>query len=111
MFGEIGRPEDEPTPFFVDSQSVEDLALNPVFHVRSKHIKIKYHWYHWIREHVDPGGHCTRLMHVESVEQAADPFTKVLCGPTFEALWLGLRGEVGNYDRQRRAEPFEGQRW
>ena len=49
VLGEIGRPEVEPTPFFIDSQSAEDLALNPVFHKRSKHIEITYHW---IREHV-----------------------------------------------------------
>ena len=34
----------EPTPFFLDSQSAEDLAINPVYHKRSKHIEIKYHW-------------------------------------------------------------------
>ena len=33
--GEFGRPEDEPTPFFIESQSAEDLALNPMFHKRS----------------------------------------------------------------------------
>ena len=27
VLGEIGGPEDEPTPFFIDSQSAEDLAL------------------------------------------------------------------------------------
>ena len=59
----------KPTPFFIDSQSAEDLALNPVFHKQSKHIEIKYHG---IREHV------------ESTDQAADLFTKVLCGPMFE---------------------------
>ena len=55
VLGEIGRPEDEPTPFFIDSQSAPDLALYPVFHKRSKRIEIKYHW---IREHVgiDGGG-------------------------------------------------------
>jgi hypothetical protein len=36
----------------VDSQSGKDLAENPVFYKRSKHIDIKYHW---IREHVKPG--------------------------------------------------------
>ena len=28
------------TPFFMDIQSAEDLALNPVFHKRSQHIAI-----------------------------------------------------------------------
>ena len=34
----------KPTPFFPDSLSAEDLALNPVYHKRSKHIEIKYNW-------------------------------------------------------------------
>ena len=53
----------EPTPFFLDSQSAEDLALNPVYHKRSKHIEIKYHW---VREHVDPDGmlKTAKLIHV-----------------------------------------------
>ena len=29
-FCEIGRPEDEPTPFFIDGQSAEDITLNLV---------------------------------------------------------------------------------
>ena len=35
VLGKIGRPEDKPSPFFIDSQSAEDIALNPVFHKRS----------------------------------------------------------------------------
>ena len=37
----------------LDSQSAQDLAVNPVFHKRSKHIAIKFHW---VREHVNPDG-------------------------------------------------------
>ena len=66
MLGEIGRLEDEPTPFFIDSQSAEDLTLNPVFHKRSKQVEIKYHR---IRVHVCSGGRGTaRLVHVESMD-------------------------------------------
>ena len=97
--GEIGRSEDEPTPFFIDSQSAVGVALNLVFHKKSKHREITYHW---IRGHVGTGGRGTaRLVHVESMDQAPHLFTKVLCGPIFEALAnvvLGLRREVGNYD-------------
>lgn len=42
-WGQIGRPKDEPTPFFIDSQSTDDLALNPVFHKMLKHIELKRH--------------------------------------------------------------------
>jgi hypothetical protein len=72
----------EPTPFFIDSQSAEDLAMNPVYHKRSKHIDIKYHW---IREHVDPTKYATaRLIHVQSINQTADIFTKAINGEMFE---------------------------
>jgi len=70
----------KPSPFFLDSQSAEDLAKNPVYHKRSKHIEIKYHW---IREHVNPDMFNTaRLIHVSTHEQSADMYTKALVGPT-----------------------------
>jgi len=70
----------KPSPFFLDSQSAEDLAKNPVYHKRSKHIEIKYHW---IREHVNPDIFNTaRLIHVGTHEQSADMYTKALVGPT-----------------------------
>jgi hypothetical protein len=68
--------------FYIDSQSAEDLASNPVSHKRSKHISIKYHW---IREHVDPEGLATaRLYHVCSEDQVSDIFTKIVTGLNFE---------------------------
>ena len=83
VMAEIQRGLREATPFSLDSQSAEGLALNPVFHKRSKHIAIKYHW---VREHVDPDGEerTAVLMHVRTGDQTADMLTKALCGPTFE---------------------------
>jgi hypothetical protein len=83
VMAELGLPFDEPTPFFVDSQSAEDLALNPVYHKRSKHIEIKYHW---VREHVDPEGELrtAHLIHVRTGDQSADLYTKALTGAPFE---------------------------
>ena len=73
----------EPSPFFLDSQSAEDLPVNPVYHKRSKHIEIKYHW---VREHVDPDGEfgTARLIHVQTGDQTADIFTKALTEVVFE---------------------------
>jgi hypothetical protein len=80
---ELGLSFCEPTPFFVDSKSAKDLALNPVYHKRSKHIEIKYHW---IREHVDPEGELqtARLAYVYTGDQSADLYTKTLTGQLFE---------------------------
>jgi hypothetical protein len=82
VMAELTLPINEPTPFFLDSQSAEDLALNPVYHKRSKHIEIKYHW---VREHVDPDGvlKTAKLIHVRSDDQSADMYTKSLNGPSF----------------------------
>ncbi len=81
VLGEIGITQCEPTPFFLDSQSAEDLAMNPVFHKRSKHIAIKYHW---VRQHVVGGKFGTaRLIHVCTGDMSADIFTKALSGPVF----------------------------
>jgi hypothetical protein len=82
VLGEIGFTQCEPTPFFLDSQSAEDLAKNPVYHKRSKHVTIKYHF---SREHVDPHRMNTaELIHVSTHEMAADIYTKVLTGSTFD---------------------------
>ena len=53
----------KPNPLSMDSQSAEDLAVNPLYHKRSRHIEIKYHW---VREHVDPDGEfgIARLIYV-----------------------------------------------
>ena len=78
---ELKQPIDEPTPFLVDSKSAKDLAENPVYHKRSKHIDIKYHW---IREHVNQGKFNTaKIYHCKTQAMAADIFTKSLTGSLF----------------------------
>ena len=81
---ELGRPLDKPTPFLVDSKSAKDLALNPVFHSRSKHIDIKYHW---LRQHtcldITDGFRTATLYHCVTAEMTADIFTKSLSGNLF----------------------------
>ena len=81
---ELERPLGEPTPFLIDSKSAQDLALNPVYHARSKHIDIKFHW---LRQHcvIDgPEGFKTAVLHHCSTEEmSADIFTKALAGRLF----------------------------
>lgn len=93
VLAELDLAMSEPTPFFLDSQSAQDLATNPVYHKRSKHIEIKYHW---VREHVDPDGEfkTAELHHVSTLNMSADIYTKSLVGPLFVGHGKRNLGEV-----------------
>lgn len=65
--------ENETVILNVDSQSAIALAKNPVFHQRSKHIDIKYHF---IRNEVQNG--FVQLQYVPSEDNLADILTKAL---------------------------------
>ena len=44
IVSEMGMPATEPTVLFEDDQASIFLANNPVFHKRSKHIDVDYHY-------------------------------------------------------------------
>ena len=67
------------TTLFVDSNSAIQLAKNPKFHDRTKHINTKYHL---IRYHVE--AKTIQLKHCSTEEQIADIFTKALGCVKFE---------------------------
>ena len=56
-----------------DNQSCIAIARNPVFHARTKHIEIQYHF---VREKVLDG--TISLEYYSTVDNAADIFTKPL---------------------------------
>ena len=62
-----------PVTLFCDNMSSIQLANNPVFHARRKHIEVHYHY---IREKVL--AHEIDLVYVGTHEQVADIFTKSL---------------------------------
>jgi hypothetical protein len=62
-----------------DNQSCIKMMENPVFHDKSKHIKI---WYHYIRDMVQRG--VVKLQYVRTNEQVADVLTKPLSRVKFE---------------------------
>ena len=64
----------EATVVHCDNQSGIKLSENPVFHDRSKHIDIRYHF---LRDCVQRG--TIRLEYIQIDEQVADIFTKALC--------------------------------
>ena len=71
-----------------DSQSAIQLAKNPVFHAKTKHIDVKYHF---IREVVDDKQ--IQLVKVHTKENPADLLTKGLPWDSFvhchELLGIG----------------------
>lgn len=66
---------------YIDNRSAIDLAKNPVFHGRSKHIDIQYNF---IRECVERGE--IEIKHVSSEMQKADVMTKALSAVRFEKM-------------------------
>lgn len=77
-----------PVTLYIDNKSAIDLAKNPVFHGRSKHIDVRYHF---IRECVDRGD--IVISHVSSEKQCADILTKAMAAAKFEEMreLLGIK--------------------
>lgn len=72
LFGLFGQPL-RPSVIYCDNQSCIKLTENPVFHDRSKHIGIRYHF---IRDYVQKGA--VKLEYISIDEQVADILTKAL---------------------------------
>ena len=88
LLGKITDEEIGPVVLYIDNKSAIDLAKNPVFHGRSKHIDIRYHF---IRECVERGEIIVK--HVCTEEQRADVLTKALSIVKFEKMChlLGIK--------------------
>lgn len=70
-----------PVVIYIDNKSAIDLAKNPFFHGRSKHIDIRYHF---IRECVERRE--IVIKHVSTREQRADVLTKAMTAEKFEKM-------------------------
>jgi hypothetical protein len=69
----------EATCILCDNQNCMKLSENPVFHDKSKHIEIKYHY---VRDMVQKG--VVRLQYIATDEQVANVLTKPLSRVKFE---------------------------
>ncbi|XP_019098377.1 PREDICTED: uncharacterized protein LOC109131664 [Camelina sativa] len=73
---------------YCDNVGATYLCANPVFHTRTKHIAINYHF---VREFIQAG--VLRVTHVSRTDQLADALTKPLRRPQFQELTskIGVR--------------------
>jgi hypothetical protein len=79
LLSDLFDHEMDPTTIHCDNQSCVKLFENPVFHDRSKHIEIKYHY---IRDMVQKK--TVHVQYLSTHEQIADIFTKPLAKTKFE---------------------------
>ena len=78
---ELGFPNNEATTLYVDNTATVNLAYNPEYHSRTKHID-RRHFY--VRELVEE--HIINVKYVNSADNLADFFTKPLPPKTFFKL-------------------------
>uniref|UniRef100_A0A803NJ32 Polyprotein n=1 Tax=Cannabis sativa TaxID=3483 RepID=A0A803NJ32_CANSA len=75
-----------PPVLWCDNQSAQSLALNPIFHTRTKHIELDVHY---IRDQISQNK--LQVCYIPTEDQTADLFTKPLSSPRFQFLSLMAR--------------------
>ncbi|KAG8485451.1 hypothetical protein CXB51_021502 [Gossypium anomalum] len=83
---DLNEEQLEPTEIKVDNQSAVAIAKNPVFHGKTKHFKIKFHFVREAEQSKE-----VNLIHCSSQDQLADILTKPLGVTRFEVL----RSKIG----------------
>lgn len=89
LLSDIGCPCEGETTLFVDNQSAIKLVKNPVFHKRTKHIDIHYHF---VREKVEEN--LVKVQYIPSGEQRADILTKALPRDRYKGLQEKLNMKI-----------------
>lgn len=81
ILGDLHQVIESAIPLYCDNQSAIRLAENPLFHSKTKHVEIQYHF---IREKVLKEE--VELRHIDSENQSADILRKSLSGRKFEVF-------------------------
>ena len=81
MMKDLGHEQTEATKIMYDNSSAISISKNQVFHGRTKHIKIKFHFVREVQQSNE-----VLLVHCSSENQLADIFTKSLPKERFEDL-------------------------
>ncbi|XP_019197088.1 PREDICTED: uncharacterized protein LOC109190944 [Ipomoea nil] len=85
LLRELGLHDSQPSSIWCDNLGATYLCTNPVFHARTKHVEIDYHF---VRDKVATGEFIVN--YVSTKDQLVDVFTKPLPGPRFTALRFKL---------------------
>lgn len=81
LLSELGIPHKDPVTLHCDNQSALQIAKNPVFHERTKHIEVDCHF---TRDKVLEG--LLNLAYIPTHLQLADVLTKVLPSPQHKQI-------------------------
>ncbi|KAK1614549.1 hypothetical protein QYE76_020066 [Lolium multiflorum] len=85
LLRELRVPQPQSPVLWCDNIGATYLSSNPVFHARTKHIKVDYHF---VRERV--AQRLLRIKFISSKDQLADIFTKPLPLPLFQSCRRNL---------------------
>ncbi|MCO5604449.1 hypothetical protein L7F22_058615 [Adiantum nelumboides] len=85
LMTDLGVGQDTANTIYIDSQSTLAVARNPVFHARTKHIEVDYHY---VRERLLAGE--ISLAYVPTQDNLADLFTKALSREKLETFRKAL---------------------
>jgi hypothetical protein len=85
LLGELGVSQTRPPILWCDNIGATYLSSNQVFHARTKHIEVDYHF---VRERV--AQKLLQIKFISSKDQIADIFTKPLPLPLFQSCRRNL---------------------
>ena len=89
LLKDLGVKIQRPLVIYCDNISAILLAKNPIFHARTKHIEVHYHFVH---EKIVEG--LIDLRHIKTEDQVADIFTK----PLPKEKFFKFRRKLGLYN-------------
>ena len=81
LLEELGHYNQQKFPIYTDNNGALLLAKNPVFHERTKHIAVKYHY---IKDLIDQD--IIDLIYINTINQKADGLTKALDKAKFKGF-------------------------
>ena len=81
MTKDLGHEQTEPTKIMCDNILAVSISKNPVFHGRTKHIKIRFHFIREVQQSNE-----VLIVHCSSENQLVDIFTKSLPKERFDDL-------------------------